>query len=133
MECASDESRQQVLPVTANVLIRKYEARDQDAVRRICCETGFLGQPIDPLFEDRELFADYLTRYYTDKEPESSFVLEKNGEIRGYLLGSRRTLYHQTFGFYHNLWLFARDSIVTLLDLTMKLRGNLFVGFYSML
>jgi hypothetical protein len=39
------------------------------------------------VYEDRELFADFLTTYYTDHEPESSFVIEKNGELRGYLLG----------------------------------------------
>ncbi len=88
--------------------IRHYEARDREAVRRVCCDTGFLGRPIDPLFEDRELFADYLTRYYTDKEPESSFVLEKGGEIRGYLLGCRRPGYNQAFNAYHNVWLLCR-------------------------
>ena len=39
-------------------------------------DTGFLGEPIDPVYEDRELFADFLTTYYTDWEPESSFVVE---------------------------------------------------------
>ena len=34
------------------------------------------------MFQDRELFADFLTTYYTDHEPESSFVLEVDGEIR---------------------------------------------------
>ena len=42
--------------------------------------------PIDPVYEDRELFADFLTTYYTDHEPESSFVLEIDGESEGYLL-----------------------------------------------
>ena len=37
--------------------------------------------PIDPVYEDRELFADFLTTYYTDHEPESSFVLEVDGEL----------------------------------------------------
>ncbi|MGC1479186.1 MAG: hypothetical protein WA771_01680 [Chthoniobacterales bacterium] len=70
-------------------MIRKYEQRDREAVRWLCCETGYLGKPIDPVFEDRELFADYLTSYYTDAEPESSFVVEQGGEVKGYLLGSR--------------------------------------------
>jgi len=71
-------------------LVRFYEARDREAVRRICCETGILGQPIDAVFEDRELFADYLTSYYTDVEPESALVIERGGEVKGYLLGSKR-------------------------------------------
>ena len=73
-------------------MIRSYRASDREAVRRLCCQTGFLGEPIDPVYQDHELFADFLTTYYTDHEPESSFVLELDGEIRGYLLGSRQPL-----------------------------------------
>src|SRR6266567_303292 len=75
--------------------IRSYRNSDRDAVRRLCCQTGFLGDPIDPVYEDRELFADFLTTYYTDHEPESCFLLEVDGEIRGYLLGSRKPLRNQ--------------------------------------
>ena len=57
-----------------NTVFRKYRPSDRAAVRRLCCETGFIGNPIDPVFEDRELFADFLTAYYTDFEPESAFV-----------------------------------------------------------
>jgi hypothetical protein len=88
--------------------IRPYEARDRDAVRRICCETGFLGRPVDPLFEDREIFADYLTRYYTDAEPESAFVLEKGGEVRGYLIGSRHWWRQRWFRIFDNPRLFVK-------------------------
>jgi hypothetical protein len=69
--------------------VRPYRPGDRDALRAICADTGFLGQPIDPVFEDRELFADYLTSYYTDAEPESTFVCEVDGEVKGYLMGSR--------------------------------------------
>lgn len=70
-------------------LIRAYEPADRDAIRAICADTGFLGKPIDPVFEDRELFADYLTSYYTDAEPESTFVCVLDGEVKGYVMGSR--------------------------------------------
>lgn len=80
-------------------------------MRNLCCETGFLGKAVDPVFEDRELFADYLTKYYTDIEPESSFVLEQDGEIKGYLLGSRRPLLHQTYGLWLNISLFLRGML----------------------
>jgi len=72
-----------------NHLIRPYRPEDRAVVRAICADTGFLGQPIDPVFEDRELFADYLTSYYTDAEPESSFVCEFDGAVQGYVMGSR--------------------------------------------
>ena len=88
--------------------IRSYRASDRGAVRRLCCQTGFLGEPIDPVFQDHELFADFLTTYYTDKEPESSFVLEIDGEIRGYLLGSRKPLWNQFYAFRQNVRLFLR-------------------------
>ena len=86
---------------TNGVLIRRYESRDREAVRHLCCETGFLGKAIDPVFQDREIFADYLTRYYTDIEPESSFVLEQEGAVKGYLLGSYRPARQQLFNFFN--------------------------------
>lgn len=91
-----------------SVTIRPYEPGDRAAVRQLCCETGFLGKAIDPVFEDRELFADYLTRYYTDIEPESSFVLVLDGSVKGYLLGSYRPFRQQIFNFFNNLSLFMR-------------------------
>jgi GNAT superfamily N-acetyltransferase len=89
-------------------IIRSYRASDRDAVRNLCCETGFLVVPIDPVYEDRQLFADFLTTYYTDHEPESCFVLEVNGDLRGYLLGSRRPLQNQLYSFSQNIILFFR-------------------------
>ena len=89
-------------------IIRSYRKSDREAVRKLCCNTGFLGDPIDPVYEDRELFADFLTTYYTDHEPESCFLLEVDGEIRGYLLGSRKPLRNQLYAFYQNVWLFFR-------------------------
>src|SRR5437667_342528 len=89
-------------------LIRGYRASDRETVRKLCCNTGFLGEPIDPVYEDRELFADFLTTYYTDHEPESCFLLEVDGEISGYLLGSRKPLQNQLYALYQNVWLFFR-------------------------
>lgn len=88
--------------------IRSYRPTDRAAVRRLCCQTGFLGEPIDPVYEDHELFADFLTSYYTDREPESSFVVEVGGELRGYLLGSRKPLRNQLYAFTQNISLFLR-------------------------
>ncbi|HEX8678889.1 MAG TPA: hypothetical protein VF683_02935 [Chthoniobacterales bacterium] len=88
--------------------IRSFRTSDREAVRRLCCETGFLGAPIDPVYEDRELFADFLTTYYTDHEPESSFVVERDGELHGYLLGCRKPLWNQLYSLYQNIVLFLR-------------------------
>lgn len=89
-------------------IIRSFRKSDREAVRRLCCDTGFLGAPIDPVYEDRQLFADFLTTYYTDWEPESSFVIEKAGDIRGYLLGSRKPLRNQLYSFWQNVSLFLK-------------------------
>ena len=91
--------------------IRPYRRSDRAAIRRLCCQTGFLGEPIDPIYEDLELFADFLTTYYTNHEPESSFVLEVDGEIKGYLLGSRKPLRNQLYSFLQNIWLFFRALV----------------------
>jgi predicted deacetylase len=74
----------------AGLRVRPYRPEDRPAVRRICADTGFLGSPIDSVFEDRELFADFLTSPYTDAEPENCFVLEgSSGAVQGYLTASR--------------------------------------------
>ncbi|MBA3960936.1 MAG: GNAT family acetyltransferase [Chthoniobacterales bacterium] len=92
----------------SSLIIRNYQPSDRAAVRDLCCRTGFLGNAIDPVYQDRELFADFLTTWYTDHEPESSFVLEIKGEICGYLLGSRKPLLNQLYSFQQNIVLFLR-------------------------
>lgn len=69
------------------IRIRPYRPEDREAVRNICCETGFMGKPLDPLFSDRDLFADFFTSYYTDVEPQNAIVAETdNNKIVGYIL-----------------------------------------------
>lgn len=77
--------------------VRKYQAADRDALRAVCCETGFLGNAIDPVFEDRELFADFLTGYYLKHEPDSAFVVTKDQRVQGYLIGSSAIQKHQLY------------------------------------
>ena len=74
-------------PENDAVQIRPYEPRDRAAVRAICCDTADRGEPVESFFPDREVFSDLLTRYYTDYEPESSWVGELHGEVVGYLTG----------------------------------------------
>ena len=89
------------MTTSSQFIIRSYRSSDREAVRRLCCQSGFLGEAIDPVYEDRELFADFLTTYYTDHEPQSSFVIEKDGELHGYLLGSRRPFLNQLYSLFH--------------------------------
>ena len=67
--------------------VRMYNPKDRERIREICCDTGLLGEKIDPFMPDRKLWADANSTYYTDKEPESLFVLDERGRIIGYLFG----------------------------------------------
>jgi ribosomal protein S18 acetylase RimI-like enzyme len=71
--------------------IRPYRATDRAAVRHICFETGLMGDSVAPVYGDRESFADLFTAYYTDHEPESCFVVDDDGRVVGYLLGTLDT------------------------------------------
>lgn len=74
--------------------IRLYEKRDRDAVRQICCDTAYRGQPIEKFFTDREIVAELLTGYYTDFEADSLWVAEYEGKIVGYLTGCRNNRHY---------------------------------------
>ena len=83
---ASDSSHH----ADSSIHIRHYRKSDREAFRRLCCDSGFLGGPVDPLFSDRELFADLFTRPYLEHEPGWALAAEEHGEVIGYLLGSVR-------------------------------------------
>lgn len=70
------------------IIIRKYEPKDRNDVRRISCETSFLEHPRALIFDDDEILADALTLYFTDYEPESCFVAVQDGRVAGYVIGS---------------------------------------------
>ena len=112
-------------------------------MRRICADTGFLGQPIDPIFEDRELFADYVTGYYTRFEPDAMLVCELRGEVKGYLMGCRRPLIKQAYQAVANLsfsWLalvgvdqWALALAITAENFTSAIGTVIFVAYLSAL
>ncbi|HSU57122.1 MAG TPA: GNAT family N-acetyltransferase [Candidatus Dormibacteraeota bacterium] len=77
------------------VRVRPYQPADRPAIRKLCCDTGFLGNPIDSVFRDRDLFADLFTGAYLAYEPEWALVAEVNGRLVGYLLGSVRKDFDQ--------------------------------------
>lgn len=74
----------------SEIVIRPYSAQDRDAVRRINYDTSFLHKP-HLFFDDREVVADVLSRYFTDFEPGSCFVAEHRGEVIGYVIGTLNT------------------------------------------
>ena len=79
--------------------IRPYRPQDRQAVREICADTAFFGEPSEAFFEDRDLFNDLFSTYYTDFEPESLFVADFGGRAGGCLMGCLETRRHD------RLWL----------------------------
>jgi len=69
------------------VIIRPYRECDRQQVREICYLTGYMGESAAWYWRDFQSFADIWTAYYTDEEPESSFVAVRSGRVVGYLLG----------------------------------------------
>lgn len=100
--------------------VRPYRTEDRTAVRSICCETGFMGDPVDPLFADRDAFADFFTRYYTDYEPENCLVATDGDQVVGYLLGCCRPRRHR----WRQPWLLATRVIP-------KVIGRFLAGRYE--
>ncbi len=77
--------------VRGSLHVRAYTPADRQAVRTIACNTADRGASVDPYVRDRELFADVVTRYYTDCEPQSVWVAEHGGQVVGYLTGCMDT------------------------------------------
>ncbi|MBF0330522.1 MAG: GNAT family N-acetyltransferase [Candidatus Omnitrophica bacterium] len=77
------------MPHDQAVIIRKFAVKDRTAVRQISCSTALMGDPSSAFFDDDEIFADALTLYFTDYEPESCFVGECDGRVVGYLIGAK--------------------------------------------
>jgi ribosomal protein S18 acetylase RimI-like enzyme len=69
------------------IVVRGFRPGDRPAVRRICHQAGYMGAPADWYWRHAESFADVWTGYYTDREPESFFVADRDGEVLGYLAG----------------------------------------------
>ncbi len=74
-----------------DMIVRAFQPADRTAVRRICHQTGYMGEPAGWYWADEESFADVWSGYYTDREPESASVVEIDGQVAGYLLGCRDT------------------------------------------
>ena len=71
------------------VKIRKFQAKDRDAVRQIVYDTALIGDSAALFFQGQEIISDALSLYFTDYEPGSCFVAEINNQIVGYLIGAK--------------------------------------------
>lgn len=75
-------------------VIRTYQPADRQAVFRIGADTAFFGAPIEAYMEDRDAFLDAFYAYYTDLEPEHTWVACADGEVVGFLAGCVDTRIH---------------------------------------
>jgi ribosomal protein S18 acetylase RimI-like enzyme len=70
------------------VIVRPFEERDRESVRRICRETGLKGDPARLFFEDEEIIPLLYVDYYLDHEPHACFVADVSSRVVGYIIGS---------------------------------------------
>lgn len=69
------------------MIVRPYLPGDRMAVFRIGGDTAFFGAPIEAYMEDRNAFLDAFYAYYTDLEPEHTWVACADGKVVGFLAG----------------------------------------------
>ena len=73
----------------AECFIRPLRRSDRGAVRDICVATAWLGGPGTGHIPDDWIWAEFWTRYFTDREPQSSWALcAGDGRVVGYLMGT---------------------------------------------
>lgn len=68
-------------------MIRSYQNDDEAAVFTIAADTAFFGDPVEEYMEDRQLFCDLVYRYYTTFEAGTSWVVEDDAGVAGFLMG----------------------------------------------
>jgi len=98
------------------LMIRLYQPTDRADLFQIGGDTAFFGQPIEFYMEDRRIFLDSFYVYYTDYEPEHTWVACAGQQVVGFLTGctdthrQQRTLLHKLIpgviwrllrGYYH--------------------------------
>jgi hypothetical protein len=76
------------------VTIRHYQLSDQNDIFRIATDTAFFGEPVEVFLEDRRLYSDAITRYYTDHEAPYVWVADGPQGVIGFLLGCTDTTLH---------------------------------------
>jgi len=80
--------------------IRAYRPADRAAVRRICVACCWMGEHRPERIGDDWIWAEYWTRYFTDREPQHTWVVERSGdaEVVGYLTGTADAARVERFG-----------------------------------
>jgi ribosomal protein S18 acetylase RimI-like enzyme len=72
-------------------VIRPYRPGDRAAVYDVCVRTAAAGQDARGRYASDELMGDLFAGPYLELEPERAFVLEDDGRVAGYVLGTADT------------------------------------------
>jgi GNAT superfamily N-acetyltransferase len=75
-----------------NIIVRPYKGTDRREILRISADTAVFGEPVEAILEDRKVFCDAFTSYYTDFESEYIWVVCANNHVVGYLTGCIDTI-----------------------------------------
>ncbi|MBN2482977.1 MAG: hypothetical protein JXD21_02085 [Candidatus Omnitrophica bacterium] len=78
-------SRQHVTAQGSGFVIRTCIPGDRQALRTLCCDTAYFGEPCEVFFPDREFLADLIMEYYIRYEPQHTWVAQVQGEVVAYL------------------------------------------------
>ncbi len=70
-----------------DLVVRAYRPADCDDVRRVCFETGYMGDPIAWQYRDEPSFAHLFCDWYIERFPEHTAVVDLDGRVVGYRLG----------------------------------------------
>lgn len=71
--------------------IRPYRGADHDAVYDICVQTGHVGGDARGVYRDPGILPDIFAGPHLLLEPELAFMLEDDGRVVGYILGTADT------------------------------------------
>jgi len=76
--------------IRQNYLVRSYQDSDRADIRDICVATAWMGDPAPERIGDEWIWAEFWTRYYTDREPCHTWVVERaqDSRIVGYITGT---------------------------------------------
>jgi GNAT superfamily N-acetyltransferase len=77
------------------IKVRLYEPNDRQEVLRISADTVVFGEPVEAILEDRHIFCDAFTAYYTYFESEYVWVACVDDQVVGYLTGCVDTISQQ--------------------------------------
>jgi len=78
------------MPERTDYLIQATRRSDGEAIRRICVATCWIGEYRPEVLIDEQIWADYWTRWFVDRERQHSWVVRRaaDGEVVGYLTGT---------------------------------------------